>query len=126
MPGEFRKPAKDIEGLIDLCMKRGLEIQDQESAKSHLRHIGYFRLSGYMLPFKKSPGSTDNGFARGTDFSQIIKLYEFDRKLRSLTLMEIEKIEVLIRSAISDTMSLKVNPHWFMDQANFQRKFDYQ
>jgi abortive infection bacteriophage resistance protein len=38
----------------------------------------------------------------------------------------LERIEVAVRAAISDTMSVAAGPHWFVDAQHFARSFDHQ
>lgn len=80
-----------------------------------------------MLPFqdKKHGGDTHN-FVDGTTINDIINLYIFDRKLRLLVMDAVERIEVAIRSVISDTMSVAFDPHWFMNPSNFKESFDHE
>lgn len=34
-------------------VKEGMQVPDPNRAKRYLRHIGYYRLSPYMIPFQK-------------------------------------------------------------------------
>ncbi len=79
-----------------------------------------------MLPFqKKKHGGDTHDFVDGTTINDVINLYIFDRKLRLLVMDAVERIEVAIRSVISDTMSVAYDPHWFADSANFKEAFDH-
>jgi len=51
---------------------------DEEAAGGFLRHINYYRFSGYGLAFEQSR----HQFILGTTFGQIRDTYEFDRALR--------------------------------------------
>jgi abortive infection bacteriophage resistance protein len=123
----FEKPAKIIEELIDLCENRGLVVDNREKARRFFQYAGYYRLSGYMLPFqKKKHGGDTHDFVDGTSINDIIDLYIFDRKLRLLVMDAVERIEVAIRSVISDTMSVAYAPHWFVNASNFKDSFGYE
>lgn len=76
-------------------------INDANKAGDYLMNIGYHRLSAYIFPFYKSPKS-DLELKEGTTFEQVLTLYRFDKKLRILLFNEIEKIEVAIRSVLSN------------------------
>jgi len=123
----FEKPAKSVEELIDLCEQRGLIIDHREKARKFFQYAGYYRLSGYMLPFqKKNHGGDSHDFVDNVTINDIIDLYIFDRKLRLLVMDAVERIEVAICSVISDTMSIAHDPHWFLDASNFKEAFDHE
>lgn len=112
--------------LIPLLKKRGLSFADEEKAISYLSNIGYFRLSAYLNPLYKEPKS-EHIFKKDATFEKAMYMYRFDRKLRILLFNEIEKIEVAIRSAISNTVSSELdNVFWMTDRNNFsnQKFFD--
>ena len=112
----YNKPALSLNQQIELLISRGLVIPDKEKAEHHLKFIGYYRLSGYMAPFYASK----NSFKPEANFEQILDLYNFDRILRLITFDAIEIIEVAMRTVLTDTLSLKFNPHWFTDKNFFE------
>ncbi len=112
----YNKPALSLKEQITLLENRGLLILEKEKTENYLRFIGYYRLSGYMIPFYEGK----NKFKDGTTFSQIIDLYNFDRELRLIIFDTIEMIEVALRAVLTDTLSLQYNPHWFMDSGLFE------
>lgn len=123
----FDKPPLDLDQLVELLKKRGLNIDDVTIVKYYLQFIGYYRLSAYFLSFQDGSNSNSrHQFQQNTTFTQILDLYIFDRKLRLLVLDAIERIEVAIKASISNTMSQKSNAHWFMDKNNFQTDFNHQ
>ena len=75
----YDKPALTFEEQLELLRQRGLEVADPERAIRWLRHVSYYRLSAYCLPFKEG-----EAFRPGTDFDDVAGLYIFDRKLRLL------------------------------------------
>ena len=101
---------------LELMVSRGLIVTDKTKALHYLRFIGYFRLSGYAKFFRQD-GSSE--FKGGTTFSDIFELYKFDRKLRMLVMDVHKRIEIAIRVVISNHMSHKYGPHWFMDECYF-------
>ncbi|MDR2893253.1 MAG: Abi family protein [Deltaproteobacteria bacterium] len=112
----FDKPPYSSSDLVQLMQSRGLVIPDAKKAERHLNVVGYYRLMGYGKYFFDSATHT---FRAGTTYEDIWNIYKFDRKLRLLTLDAIERIEVAIRTAISNEMSMAHGPHWFMDDALF-------
>lgn len=113
----YPKKAKSPEEHIALWQERGLTIPDPERAKRYLRHIGYYRLGGYKIPFET--GHDTHFFVQTSSFDDILSLYIFDRKLRLLTLDALERIEVSVRSCIVDTCSIEYGPHWFLNESIF-------
>ena len=105
---------------------RGLAISDQAGAEHHLRHIGYYRLSGYALPFQKGGSGPDrHEFVAGASFEAIFETYVFDRKLRLLVMDAVERIEIGIRAALCDEIAIKNGPHWYCDAKLFGAAFNH-
>lgn len=113
---KFTKPPLRPEEHIALLKARNLLISDTEKAKYYLEKIGYFRLSGYMYPFQVDQS---HNFKPDVNFGTIIKHYKFDKKLRLLVLDAIERIEIYLRSMISNLMAVKHGAHWFLDANHF-------
>ena len=121
----YSKPYKTAKDLVRLLKSRGLVINDETRAENYLRHIGYYRLSAYMLPHLDYP-KNKHIFKVNTSFQSILNLYKFDKKLRLLIFNEIEKIEIAIRSSIvSNACELFNDPYWITDARYFvyQDKF---
>ena len=100
---EDPKPWKSIDEQMDLLGRRGMSFQDRELARNFLERVGYYRLSGYFYPFRKTDGHgrrTDE-FLEGSRFEDVVALYVFDRKLRLLTMDAIERIELAIQVDIA-------------------------
>ena len=117
----FDKQAQTPEEHIDLLQSRGLVIPSKEKATKYLNSIGYYRLSAYFLPYF----SEKDKFIVGINFDDILNLYIFDRKLRLLTMDAMERIEVAVRTAISNSMSIEFGPHWFLEENLFVCKETY-
>ena len=60
-----------------------------------------------MRPFQDA----QKNFVQNCDFNQIIELYEFDRELRLLCLDAIDRLEVALRAAIIDALTVRKGPH---------------
>ncbi|QIX25175.1 Abi family protein [Nocardioides sp. JQ2195] len=117
--GTYGKPALTLVDLVDRLADRGLDIPDRERATRYLRHLGYFRLSPYTIPFQLA--GTDHQFRADVAFDDVLDLYVFDRALRLLVLDALERIEVAIRSALTDHMSLTYgDTHWYVDPQHFR------
>jgi len=108
----YKKPFLTTDQQVSLLISRGMEITDEDKAKACLARIGYYRLSAYWYPFRKSQTVTDPGtgqsklevlseFKDGTDFPTILDLYVFDKHLRMLVLDALERVEIAVRTDIA-------------------------
>lgn len=119
----YTKRPLSIKTQVAKLEKRGLIIDDENLAGDYLSNISYYRLRAYTYPFQNNTDSeADHSFLR-TDihFKDIIDLYCFDRRLRSLIFNAIEKIEVALRTKIVQTYSEDTkNSHWYEDESLFK------
>ncbi len=111
---QYTKAALSIPDQVNRWRAKGLVITDQAAAERALTFVGYFRLRGYALPFMQST-PTGRQFNSGTTFEQITELCEFDRELRVLILRELERIEVAVRTVISNSLSMSHGPFWYFN-----------
>lgn len=104
----YSKPYLTIQEQLSLLRGRGLDISDEPRAEAALQRIGYYRLSGYWYPLRKSIPIIDpmtgreviqvlDEFRPGASFASVLDLYVFDKKLRLLFLDAIERIEIGLR-----------------------------
>jgi abortive infection bacteriophage resistance protein len=116
----------NIAAQLALLQQRGMIVADQARAEHYLRFIGYYRLSGYWFPFQHRDGSpAHDHFRPGTDFETVLDRYVFDRRLRVLIMDAAERIEVAARTAISNHLSERFGPHWYLNPARFVASFDH-
>lgn len=110
----YTKPALTFEEQITLLKDRGLKIDDEQRTKRHLSNVSYYRISAYMLPFKKvdQNGKVLDQFKEGTTWDDVYDLYKFDRKLRLLIFDAIERIEIALRTQVIYQLSHKYGSHW--------------
>ena len=87
---------------------------DPYTALRALTFIGYFRLRGYALPLMRSGRDGNRVFNCGANFMDILARYELDRDLRRMTLGQLERIEVAVRTVISNQMSQHYGPFWYL------------
>jgi abortive infection bacteriophage resistance protein len=107
-------------------------ISDTPKAEICLHRIGYYRLSGYAYPFrhreirKNLDGDQvdhlQESFRPQTDFSTIMELYVFDKRLRLLFLDAIERIEVSLRVEVALILGT-YGAFSYRDPATFNRYF---
>lgn len=116
----YHKPYLSADQQVALLRSRGMEITDEDKAKACLSRIGYYRLSAYWYPNRKSEVYTNsNGdqktrvlddFRDGTHFSDALDFYVFDKKLRLLVLDALERVEIGIRTDMA--VLLGVHDPW--------------
>lgn len=132
---QSRKPSNDkipatISEQIAKLRERGCVIKDESYARETLKYINYFRLSNYFEPFSVNKHKYEDG----TTFEKIMRIYDMDRKLRSVLIAALEEIEIALRAAVSNFHALKygalgyLNPNTFThshNHKNFISRIDY-
>ncbi|NJI58521.1 Abi family protein [Microbacterium oxydans] len=104
---EYAKNWLSVEQQVERLTEHGLQIPDGNRAAKILAAIGYYRLTGYLYPFRMSEEYVDDEdrtrvrvlsrYRPGTRLSHAEELIDFDRQLRLLVLDGIERIEVAVR-----------------------------
>lgn len=102
---KYSKPPLSFAAQADLLISRGL-IADWPTLISRLKSVSYYRLSGYLFPFK----NPDDSFKPGTNFETVWSLYTFDRQLRLLVLDAIERVEIAVRTNLVYTFVHQYGP----------------
>ena len=105
-----------VEEQLKKLIARGCQVTNYNDALEVLTHINYYRLTAYFLPFKES----NDMYKVGTKFENIIKIYEFDKKLRSLLSQQIENIEIMFRMRIAYMHCQKYGTDGYLDPFNFR------
>lgn len=114
------KKHQTYEEQVIKLRSRGCVINDDIACKNILKHIGYYRLSAYFLPFKKD----DDNYTEGLSFEKVCHIYEFDRKLRNLLFAAIEVIEVSLRARLAYFHSEKYGPLGYLSPDSFNSNHD--
>lgn len=123
----FNKPALSIGDQVELLKQRGMSIPDKDRAEHYLRFIGYYRLSGYWVPFQLRDSSCyHDHFRINTCFETVLDRYIFDRRLRLAIIDAIERIEVAARAAVSNSMAEMEGPHWYTMPQSFTDHFKHE
>jgi len=92
----YTKPSLSYEQQADLLIGRGL-VADRETLIMRLKTVNYYRLSGYIYPFRES----DTLIKAGTTLDKVWRHYTFDRQLRILMMDAIERVEAAIRAELA-------------------------
>lgn len=94
----YSKPWLSIDDQIALVESRGMT--DAHEYALEFARIGYYRLSGYWYPFRKTDADTGkrlDEFADGACFAHVMRLYRYDEHLRTALYSALSKIEVALR-----------------------------
>ncbi|MDO5052254.1 MAG: Abi family protein [Pseudoclavibacter sp.] len=124
------RPAKSfttIEQQIAILQRRGM-LLEADHAAIWLRSIGYYRLSGYWYPYRKireGPERRGDEFVPETKLEYATRLYEFDRKMRTLVHDGLERVEVALRSELGYLLGSK-DPMSYEDKEVFRPNFNHE
>lgn len=99
------KQPLDIKQQIAKSKEHGMQVPDEVKAEKFLGRINYYRFSGYALEYRVSMNTSE--YTAGTDFDNIVRIYEFDEKLRNLLRLYLEKVEIYFKTKIAYTFSLR-------------------
>lgn len=107
---EYTKHWLSVQDQVTKLASRGVGIPEDGSGAQLLRQVGYYRLTGYLYPFRQSETYMDaegrsrvrvlNRYRPGTSIGDAAALIDFDRRLRMLILEGIERIEISLRMQI--------------------------
>ncbi|MFT4127768.1 MAG: Abi family protein [Gordonia sp. (in: high G+C Gram-positive bacteria)] len=128
---EYAKPWLSVDEQIDRLAGHGVEIEDRGRATSVLQAVGYYRLTGYLYPFRESQQVSDEGRAQirvlsdyraGTTLRHAEDIIDFDRRLRMLVMDGVERIEVAVRMRVGYVLGSR-SPFAYEDPACFTEAF---
>jgi abortive infection bacteriophage resistance protein len=97
----YEKDPLTLEAQADKLIDRGL-VADREVLMTRLRAVNYYRLSGYLHPYRvlDAEGNLTENYHAGTTLDEIWRRYNFDRRLRLILLDAIERVEVAVRTRL--------------------------
>jgi len=124
----YKKPALTFEQQLQKLRDRGIKLECEDEALRVFSQVSYYRLSAYWYPFRirDEQGNVQSALKPGTSFNQVIELYNFDRKLRSLVLEGLEQVEILIRTKLSYYIGHTYDAFGYLDPQNFHPKFKHE
>ena len=109
----YDKPALTFEEQADRLLGRGL-IADRDLLIKRLHAVSYYRLSGYLHPFRQP----DDTFLPGTTLEGVWNRYTFDRRLRLLIMDPIERFEVNVRTSLIYELAHSSGAYGYTDMEN--------
>ncbi|MGW0022021.1 Abi family protein [Rhodococcus sp. NPDC003382] len=129
---EYTKPWLSLEQQVEQLASSGVDVVDRGRAAELLKAVGYYRLTGYLYPFRKSEQyrSDDNrtrtrvlsGYRPDTTLRHAKSIIDFDRQLRMLVMDGIERIEVAVRMRIGYVLG-RTSAFAHTDPASFTETF---
>lgn len=126
----MNRPVKSystIEEQLAVFRERGMSFRKSQ-ASQWLENVSYYRLSAYSYPYRTHSPHPDqprlDDFVRGTRFADVVQLYEFDRKLRTLIHDGVERIEVALRTQLGEVIGA-IDPLAYKDASNFRPTFKH-
>ena len=120
---KYDKPPIELAQQLMILRQRGLEIENEGNALDCLRSISYFRLANYWKPMEIE--KENHSFRPNSHFEEVVRLYLFDKRLRSLMFAAIQDLEVALRTRIIQSFSFPYGAFWFMDDTLFKDKVIY-
>lgn len=116
--------------LVELLAVRGMDVGDTGAAEALLRRFGYHRLGGYRYPFRTPlPAEQVDLAARtfrsddyqpGTTLRDVLRLCEFDARLREICLSGLLEFEVRLRAAMAHVLAAR-SPMAHLEPAHLDR-----
>ena len=114
---KYTKPSLTFTEQADQLLSRGMVTADRETLITHLGNVSYYRLSAYWYPFREP----DETLKPGTTFEMVWRRYTFDRQLRLLVMDAIERVEVAVRTRLTNAFTLKYGAFGHLNPANLPR-----
>lgn len=118
----YTKNILTIQQQLQAYIDAGMNIPSPSEATQALATIGYYRLRGYCFHLYNNQIKQ---YRPGTDFSDILRLYQFDTELSHLLFSMTSSIEVALRARLTDALLthgdalILYNPNYFSDKKLF-------
>lgn len=119
---DITKKFATFDEQLKIIEDKGFKISDREECLNFLKRVNYYDISAYFLPFRNS----DHTIQKGIEFKRIYKIYEFDRKVRSLIFYVIEEIELYLRTQLSYYHAEKYGAMGYENKENFNEFYNHQ
>ena len=129
---EYTKPWLSLEQQVEQLKRRGVYVEDRDRAVALLTTVGYYRLTGYLYPFRRSERHDDgrgrpgtrvlSDYRPGTTLDHAAEIIDFDRQLRMLVMEGLERLEIAARMRIGYVLG-RSSPFAHDDPATFTETF---
>lgn len=120
------KPHTTLREQVAKLEQRGLIFQDKAVQQASLERLGYYRLAGYLYPFREwapdGSGTRLDTYIAGTSYDHVLSLYDFDKRLRAVVLDAVECLEIAVRTRVAHHLG-RANPTVHEDGRGLDRSF---
>jgi abortive infection bacteriophage resistance protein len=106
-PVKYEKKPLSFEQQADQLIARGM-VGHRNLMILRLQDVNYYRLSAYWFPFRID-GCENDSLQPGPDFNVVWDRYVFDRQLRLLVMDGIERIEISVRTRMTNLITLETD-----------------
>ena len=111
---DYIKLPLEYNQIIQQLKSRGLLFHDESAVEKELRIISYFRIANYLKTFEVP--NSNHVFLPNSYFEDALKVYYFDKELRSLIFTAIQSLEIALRSKIIHHVAVKHGAFWFTEE----------
>jgi abortive infection bacteriophage resistance protein len=116
----YTKPWLSVADQLKKLESRGLLVTDRADAEIFLRHINYYRFTGYCVAFE----NPRHVFPAGVTFDHVKASCQFDASLRDLFNEALEIIEIDLRTVVAHYFGNSYGAFGHTDPASFHPQFD--
>jgi abortive infection bacteriophage resistance protein len=109
----FNKPALSVEEQAEKIISRGL-VAARHDLEIILNRMSYYRFTGYLWWFY-DPDADPHTVFRGTTLEDVLRLYQFDARLRSFIMRLAHTIEIWLRAELSNSLADRYGPMGYLD-----------
>lgn len=130
--GAYTKPWLPLDDQVDKLEASGVDVEPRDRTLRLLAAVGYYRLSGYLYPFRDSLRVVDEAgrtrtavldtYRPGTSIGHAVRVIDFDRRLRGLVMDGVDRIEVAVRMRVGYVLGRR-SPLAHLDPATFHPAF---
>ncbi|MDD4166644.1 MAG: Abi family protein [Endomicrobiaceae bacterium] len=117
----MQKIYMEISDMINQLQSRGMIISDYSFAEETIKKENYYKLiNGYKELFiDKSCSYPTETYKNGTNFNEIVTVYNFDQKLKNIFIKKIFCIENNVKSIVATVFSKKYGHQNYLKISNF-------
>ncbi len=117
-PKQILTVSQQVQTYIDA----GMTVPSVDEAVAAMTEIGYYRLRGYCFQWYDNSAKQ---YLPGTDFQNVLRLYQFDTALSHLLFELTSAIEVALRARLTEALLIYNDALVLMDPVVFDNKEHY-
>lgn len=117
----YAKPYKPAVDLIQHLRARGLAVPNPASAENFIDEVGFDRLRIYFLS-RRNLQANGRPFTAGVTFDDIVDIYTFDENLRLLMFKYCSRVEIILKTIISEEICSMYGCDPYMDSRMYKDK----